>query len=169
MDDCYSQGYKPIFVGQGEQANQDWLGDPAFAKSGASITGFLFTNTSTPAIAAYDEAMKEYFPSANKVVPLVTTTVWNAMVILGQGAANAHVGDNATPAQEIAGLNMITNDNHGGLTPPLTYANGGNTQLGGCTFSVITAGSQYQLAHNGQPGCITNTQAAGYYAALGQK
>jgi branched-chain amino acid transport system substrate-binding protein len=136
VDSCAAQGWKPIVLGDSAQTNPDWLTDSNFVKAGGSIEGFPWFDTSIPAIATFNQVMQQNDPSALHTVPLIAALVWATMEVFAAGAKAANLGNNATPQQLISGLNTISNNTFGGLTPPLTFSNGGNLKVTNCTYVI---------------------------------
>jgi branched-chain amino acid transport system substrate-binding protein len=154
IDQCAEQGYHLIVAGQTAQVAPFWLTDPAFAKSGGSLDGFPWFDTSEPAVATFNDAIKQYDPSALNVSPTNASEAWATMVVFGAAAAAAHLGDNPTYAQMIAGFDTITNNTFGGITPPLTYANGGNLHSTNCGYVINSSGGKLSVFNNGNPVCV---------------
>jgi branched-chain amino acid transport system substrate-binding protein len=154
VDQCAAQGWHPVVVGQEAQNTGAWLKDPNFAKSGGSISSFPWFNTSVPAIATYNQVMQQYDPDALVNNPVIATQAWAIMQVFAGAAKAANLGPNATYAQLVSGLQTIKNDTFGGLTPPLTYANGGNLQPPTCGYIIKRDGSNWALLNNGQLLCV---------------
>jgi ABC-type branched-subunit amino acid transport system substrate-binding protein len=154
VDQCAAQGYHPIIIGQSATTNPDWLTDSNFVKAGGSISSFPWFQTSVPAIATFNQVMQKYDPAALTSTPAVTSLAWASMMVFEGAAKAANLGTGASGQQVITGLNTITNNNFGGLTPTLTYANGGNLQLPNCSWLIAKVGTAFQVANNGQRECI---------------
>jgi branched-chain amino acid transport system substrate-binding protein len=150
VDQCAIQGFHPIVLGNSAQTNPDWLTDSNFSKAGGSISGFPWFDTSVPAIATFNQVMKQYDPAALTSVPAIAALSWATMQVFGAGAKAANFGSSPTSQELVAGLNSISNNTFGGLTPPLTYTNGGNIQVPRCTY-VIYKGtdSAWHVLQNG--------------------
>jgi branched-chain amino acid transport system substrate-binding protein len=74
---------------------------------------------------------------------------------MGAAAKAANFGGNPTAQQMKAGLNTINNDTFGGLTPPLTYANGANLQVPTCAYEIkVGSNGQFALLNGGKPACV---------------
>ena len=64
------------------------------------------------------------------------------------------------PSALVAGLDTFNGDTFGGLTPPLTYANGGNLQIPVCPYIVKVANGAFQLLNGGQRLCVPSAEVA---------
>jgi hypothetical protein len=78
------------------------------------------------------------------------------------------VGENGTPtsAQLVAGLQTITNNDFGGLTPPLTFSNGGNLTPPLCVYGAHVVNGQYALMNGGKALCTPKALAVKIFDTL---
>jgi branched-chain amino acid transport system substrate-binding protein len=159
MDQCYTQGYRPVITGQQADLNPVWIKDAAYARGVATIPTFPWWDNSIPAVATFNQVIKQYDPAGLTVAPIIATQAWDTMVVFAAGAKAGKVGDTPTSAQLVAGLQTIKNDTFGDLTPPLTYANGANAQPPTCAYGAKVAGGQYSLLNSGQRLCTSSTEA----------
>jgi branched-chain amino acid transport system substrate-binding protein len=81
------------------------------------------------------------------------------MTVFAAGAKAGNLGDNPTSAQLVTGLQTINNETFGGITPPLTYANGGNLTPPLCVHAAQVTNGQFKLLNGGQPICTTAAEA----------
>lgn len=158
MDQCATQGYSPFLIGQAADLSPAWTSTASFAKSGGTIPQFPWWDTSVPAIKEFNDVMKKYDPSALTTEPVVAAGAWATMQVLGYAAAHATFSDTPTPDELRAGLATITNNDFGGLTPPLTYANGGNVNVPLCAYEAYRKGNAFVLGNGGKPACATREE-----------
>jgi branched-chain amino acid transport system substrate-binding protein len=114
--------------------------------------------------------MKQYDPAALGGSGSIeaATEAWASATVMGAAARAAHFGSTPSPQEMIAGLNTIKNDTFGGLTPPLTYANGANLQVPTCAYELKIVRGQYQLLNGGKPACLPYAEVAqGYKLSRG--
>jgi branched-chain amino acid transport system substrate-binding protein len=120
---CASIGYHPLFFTGGA------LATPALAQD-AQAEGLIdlsyvapFTQVSNPQVAAMQAAIKQYAPG----VPLSPGTMvgWVAGLLFAEAAQ--HLSATPTSKDLLQSLWSIKNDDLGGTTQPLTFAQGQNT------------------------------------------
>jgi hypothetical protein len=101
-----------------------------------------------------DKAILQYDPQAFAVDPTSAVDGWVTMTVLGAAAKAGNLGDHPTSAALEAGLNTIKNDTFGGLTVPLTFANGAEVNPPNCDYWVKVNHGQFQVLNQGQPECV---------------
>lgn len=132
-DDCASSiGYHPQWVTLGLAAQGQQQTDPALQGAFVPEGSFTWVDDSTPAEQLYHRVMAKYAPTEPQNG--TTSEVWASAMLLTVAAAG-HLGANPTPAQVIAGLDSVKNDNLDGLTPPLTFQAGKAPAPSSCYFS----------------------------------
>jgi branched-chain amino acid transport system substrate-binding protein len=166
MDSCATQGFKPIVTGQSIDLTPTWLHDPAFDRAISTIPDFPWWDTTIPAVKTFNQVMAQYDPSALKVNPAGATNAWATMTVFAAGATAGHMGDNPTSAQLVAGLNTINNETFGGITPPLTYTNGGNLIPPLCVHAAQVTNGQFKLLNGGNTICTTAAEATKLHSIL---
>jgi branched-chain amino acid transport system substrate-binding protein len=148
---CNQQGYKPSVVGAvGSISLPTWTSNPAFNNASVQIDTFPWWDTSNPAAADFNKAMQEFDPTALQD-PSIAAETWAAAMLFEAAAKNANLGDNPTSSEIKTGLDSMSNDTLGGLTPPLTYTNGNRIIKCG-RFATVSNGA-FQLLQNGQYFC----------------
>lgn len=155
MDQCATQGFKPILIGNSTGVVPAWLKDDAFSKSGGDVPQFPWFDTSNPAIAQFVKVVKGYSSTALDVNPQAAAGAWASMVVLGEGIKNSTFAGDPTTTELKAGLSKIQGNNFGGLTPTLDYSNGGNINVGLCTYATKVDGDKFTMLNNGQRMCAT--------------
>ncbi len=94
-----------------------------------------WTESSTPGLKAYQEALVRYAPGEEPSGSSVQ--MWAAAKLLEAAVGRlgaAAVSDTLTPAMVLDGLHKIHNDTLDGLSGPLTFNTGGLAKSNGCVF-----------------------------------
>jgi branched-chain amino acid transport system substrate-binding protein len=80
----------------------------------------------------YHTAVNQYAPNLASGLDGPTSNVWASGALMV--AASKYLSSKPTTAELFKGLYAIHNNNLGGLTPPLTFHQGGFPTLGTCAF-----------------------------------
>jgi branched-chain amino acid transport system substrate-binding protein len=120
--DCARQNYKPQYVTVGVAITAAMPSTAAFEGILVSLIDFPWFQNNTPATQTFQDAISKYMPNlpndtANYDANLSAT--WAGGMTFAKAAAKAT--DPTKSADLISGLATISNDNIGGLTPPLTF------------------------------------------------
>jgi branched-chain amino acid transport system substrate-binding protein len=166
MDSCATQGYQPMWTGQSIDFTSTFWHDPAFSKSISTIPEFPWWDNSVPAIANFNQVLQKYDPGYLSANPAAATEAWVIGTVFATALKNGHVGDNPTSAQVVAGLQTISNDTFGGLTPPLTFANGGNLTPPLCVYGAHVVNGQPALLNGGKQLCTPKALAVKIFDTL---
>jgi branched-chain amino acid transport system substrate-binding protein len=146
--DCDTIGYKPTYGLFTLQAIPAIAQDPDL--NGKIVVGdnlFPWMVTSNPVVATYQQALRDYEPSAVPSNP--TFAGWVDGLLLA--AAGTHLPANATSADLVNGLHALSGDTLGGVTSPLTFPPGGVTSLEICSWTVTVSGTNW--TSNGKETC----------------
>jgi branched-chain amino acid transport system substrate-binding protein len=148
--DCSAQAYKPIY-------DADSIGVTASVQADSLLNGLLstqsnfpWTDSYTPAQAAYQSAMKTYAPSV--AGSATTAAEWAAGMLAV--AADQYLGATPTSAEFLQGLWAIKNNNLGGLAPPLTFNAHGLPTPSQCYFQMILKNGQFSDPNTGTSKCM---------------
>lgn len=129
VQDCYTQGYRPKVVIDGEDMTPSFATSPAINQDTyLTVPNFPYFAAS-PATKAMDAALKKYAPSVLKDVnygefPMeawISGKLFQAAAAAGDLGAGGKV---ATSAQLTKGLESLHGTTLGGLAPPLSFTAG---------------------------------------------
>ncbi len=148
--DCSAQGYKPLY-------EADSIGVTAAVQADSLLNGLLSTQSSfpwtdsySPAQAAYQAAMKTYAPSV--AGSATTAAEWAAGMLAV--AADQNLGATPTSAQFLQGLWSIKNNDLGGLAPPLTFNANALPTPSQCYFEMVLKNGQFSDPSHGTYKCM---------------
>jgi len=142
-ESCATQGFKPVWVTTGGEMTTPWLAQPAVNGAVGNVQDVPWFDNSIPATQFMQASIKKYSPSLlnSSSFGANATQAWAAAVVFGAVAKSGGIGPNSTSAQLIAALHQVSNNNFGGVTPPLTYTSGKAATVP-CSFVVgISNGS----------------------------
>jgi branched-chain amino acid transport system substrate-binding protein len=148
--DCAAQGYKPLYLASSIGVTASVQADPLLNGLLSAQSQFPWTDSYTPAQAAYQAAMKTYAPTV--AGSGTTAAVWAAGELAT--AADQFLGPNPTSAQFLQGLWSIKNNNLGGLAPPLTFTAHGLAGQSQCYFEMILKNGQFVDPNSGNSVCV---------------
>jgi branched-chain amino acid transport system substrate-binding protein len=150
-NNCSAQGYNPLFVGDSIAITANLATDSHLNGLLAGQTNFPWTDSYTPAQAAYQQAVKSYAPSL--AGSATSAAEWAA----GMLAVAAAKDLTATPtsAQFLQGLWGIKNNNLGGLSPPLTFTQNAPATPSDCYFLMSLQNGQFVDLNNGNTQCVS--------------
>jgi branched-chain amino acid transport system substrate-binding protein len=120
--DCVKQGYHPLWVTVGTALTPAFLTTPALSGIEVSLLDFPWFENDTPATVAFQAALTKYLPNIQSDTLNYSANLsaaYAAGTVFAKAATNAT--DPTNVAALLAGFAKITNDNFGGLTPPLTF------------------------------------------------
>jgi branched-chain amino acid transport system substrate-binding protein len=130
-ESCATQGYKPTWVSTAGEMTTPWLAQPAVNGAIGNTQDVPPFDDSTPASKAMQAAIAKYSPSVESSATYgATATIgWAAGVVFDAAAAKARLTPGSPSTAVISGLDSISNDTFGGITPPLTYTPGKPIQV----------------------------------------
>jgi branched-chain amino acid transport system substrate-binding protein len=164
---CAQQGYTPQQVSSTQTATTAWLSDSTL--NGALLTALNANgyDTSTPAIAAFQAALKKYAPSAINGTAFSGEEInpWSGGLLFAAAAKAAHLTPNSTPADVKKGLYALKNQTLGGISPPLSFT-AGKPAFIPCWFGEQVKGGQFTSLNANKPSCLSPAQAAALAKAL---
>jgi branched-chain amino acid transport system substrate-binding protein len=164
---CAQQNYVPQQVSSTQTATGAWLTDP-------NVKGALLTSlnangydTSTPAIATFQSALKQYAPGAINGSSFSGEEInpWSGGKLFEAAAAAAHLKPSSSAADVKKGLYALKNETLDGLAPPLTFTPG-KPAFVPCWFSEQVTNGKFASLDANKPTCLTATEAAGLAKAL---
>ncbi|HEX3612768.1 MAG TPA: ABC transporter substrate-binding protein [Sporichthyaceae bacterium] len=134
---CKAIGYQPLLTGIGGTLSPGQAKDPTLREFnlGTASGNAPWTESSTPGLKAYQDALVKYAPGEEPSGSSVQ--MWAAAKLLEAAVGKlgaAGVSDTLTPAMVLDGLHKIHNDTLDGLSGPLTFNSGGLAKSNGCVF-----------------------------------
>ena len=132
---CTRQAYRPQYLDSGLSLSGDTTKVDGLKNIIVGSDAFPFTGATSPAIAEYDKARKQYAPD---VTPdpgyAIAWTGAKLFELVATRAAKATGG--ITPSALRAALLTVKNETLGGLNFPLTYTSSGSTGIKNCYFAM---------------------------------
>jgi branched-chain amino acid transport system substrate-binding protein len=127
--DCNQQGYDPIFVTEGTGFQNLALTVPGLKNNLWSSYPVLPFFSSAPSITAMNAVLAKYSPgltSNNNIWSEFAVQGWTAGLLLAQAVKNSGVASSApiTPSVVTSGLDKVSNETLGGISPALTFTAG---------------------------------------------
>jgi branched-chain amino acid transport system substrate-binding protein len=164
---CAQQGYTPQQVSSVETATGAWLTDSTLNGALLSSLNADGYDTSTPAVATFQSALKRYAPSAIAGNSFSGEEInpWSGGVLFQAAAMAAHLTPSSTAADVKKGLYALKNETLGGLAPPLTFSPGKPAFIP-CWFGEQVTGGKFAALNSNKSSCLTKTQAAALAKAL---
>ena len=160
IQDCYTQGYKPKVVIDGEILLPSLTTTPAINQATYFTVPNLPYFAKNAAITAMNTALKKYAPGVLKDVnygelPMET---WVAGKMFQAAATAGHLGASgaATSAQLIKGLDSLHGNTLGGLAPPLTFK-AGKPHPVDCWYYALLKNGKYSTPFGLKPVCQTSS------------
>jgi branched-chain amino acid transport system substrate-binding protein len=164
---CAQQGYTPQQVSSTQTATSAWLSDSTL--NGALLTALNANgyDTSTPAIATLQQALKKYAPSAidGSAFSGEEINPWSGGLLFQAAAKAAHLTPSSTPADVKKGLYALKNETLDGVAPPLTFTPGKPAFIP-CWFGQQVKAGKFASLNGNKPSCLTAAQAAALAKAL---
>jgi branched-chain amino acid transport system substrate-binding protein len=164
---CAQQGYTPQQVSSTQTATSEWLSDSTL--NGALLTALNANgyDTSTPAVATLQAALKKYAPSAINGSAFSGEEInpWSGGLLFQAAAKAAHLTPGSTPADVKKGLYALKNETLDGIAPPLNFTPGKPAFIP-CWFAQEVKGGKFTSLDGNKPTCLTAAQAAALAKAL---
>lgn len=141
---CARQGYKPAVTAPATATDATFPDDPNLAGyiGATPVYPWFVENAKT---TEFLTSIRKYGPAGFKV-RAITMEAWVAGKLFE--AAGRNFGPRVTSADVLNGLWSIKNDDLGGLTQPLTFAKGANSQRR-CWFAVKIDNGRFALTSRG--------------------
>jgi branched-chain amino acid transport system substrate-binding protein len=138
-DSCAKVGFKPQYVAYplGVGNEEQFLGNPNLANTYVPLQTFPWMSSGTPAMKYYQDSVKRYNPGA--VQGYASSLGWTAGAMLVQ--ASKFLSDTPTTAELLKGLWTFKGGPEttlGGLTAPLTFAEGQLPKAPFCLFAAVS-------------------------------
>jgi branched-chain amino acid transport system substrate-binding protein len=146
---CHAQGYDPLYEALSIGVDAALANDPLVNGMIAAEATFPWMDATTPAQAAYQQAVKQYAPSLAESGS--SSAEWTAGM-LATAAAQA-LTSAPTSSEFFQGLWAIKNNTLGGLAPPLTFNANGNATVVTCYFLITLQNGQFTDPDNGSDKC----------------
>jgi branched-chain amino acid transport system substrate-binding protein len=152
---CKAIGYQPLLTGVGGTLSPGQAKDPTLREFNlATSSGNApWTESSTPGLKAYQEAIARYAPGEETSGSSVQ--MWAGAKLLEAAVAqlgSAAVTETLTPALVLTGLHKIQNETLGGLSGPLTFGSG-LPKSNGCVFFELLTPKGWSAPQGAKPIC----------------
>jgi branched-chain amino acid transport system substrate-binding protein len=166
-DNCAQQGYKPTPINESTTTNNAWLKDPNLDGAILSGAGANPFDASTPAVAAFRDAMDKYYPGFTSSPQFDTDYLgnWTGGKLIEAAAKAANLSPSSTPADVKKGLYALHDETLGGLTGPLNYTPG-KPAFVPCYFGLTVKNGQFQSLNGNKAICLTPAQTEALVKAL---
>ncbi|HVU73432.1 MAG TPA: ABC transporter substrate-binding protein [Mycobacteriales bacterium] len=135
-NNCDNQGYHPTYAALGDDT---LAAQPSLQGMVSASDTFAWTDTSTPATAAYQQAMDAYGPKVPRNA--AGADAWAGAEEIRkalEGAAGPVTGQTV-----LAGLWKMRNETLGGLVPGMTFVKGANATPNYCTQPMIVQNKKW--------------------------
>lgn len=163
---CSQQGYTPQQISSTQTATSSWLSDSTLNGALLSALNANGYDTSTPAIAKFQAALKKYAPSAvGSAFSGEEINPWSGGLLFQAAAKAAHLTPSSTPADVKKGLYALKNETLDGVAPPLNFTPGKPAFIP-CWFGQQVKGGQFAALNDNKPSCLTAAQGAAIAKAL---
>lgn len=157
---CAAQGYHPLFESYSVAVNESLDGNSALYGLQAAIPTQAWKSSSTPAMAAFHQAIQQYDPSL--VIGTGDVLVWASGMLLIQAADAGFGSGPPTTQQLIAGAQTLSNDDLWGATIPMGWHKAAEATYDPCEY-VQTLGPQGWTVTGGLT-CNASGQLQGFGA-----
>jgi branched-chain amino acid transport system substrate-binding protein len=164
---CAQQGYTPQQISSTQTATSSWLADSTLNGALLSALNANGYDTSTPAIAKFQAALKKYAPSAINGSAFSGEEInpWSGGLLFQAAALAGHLTPSSTPADVKQGLYALKNETLDGVAPPLNFTPGKPAFIP-CWFGQQVKGGQFAALNDNKPSCLTAAQGAAIAKAL---
>jgi branched-chain amino acid transport system substrate-binding protein len=157
IQDCYTQGYKPKVVIDGEILLPSLTTTAAINQATYFTVPNLPYFVKSPAVTAMNKAIDKYAPGVrkNSTYGELPMEAWISGKMFQAAAAAGHLGANGkapTSSAVIKGLNSLNGATLGGLAPPLSFAAGKPHPVDCWYWAVLKAG-KYSTPYGLKPSC----------------
>jgi branched-chain amino acid transport system substrate-binding protein len=161
-NDCARQGYKPIYLTEGE-------GYSAVLLSGAGLkdntwspyNDLPYWDTSNPSVQQMDTALDKYYPglrSNTQIFSELSAMSWPSGILLEDAikAGGLGAGDTPSATEIVKGLQSLHGDTLQGWSPPLTFTPGKPHPVS-CWFTAHITGGVPSLVDGNKVTCVGPT------------
>jgi branched-chain amino acid transport system substrate-binding protein len=156
---CIQNGYTGTFIAPGN-AQPSWDKDPQLSKGRIYSIDYTwpFQDKTTPAQAAYFQALNKYAPRAlsSPEYNVYVQILWAGMQMFAAAAKAAGIGPSSTASDVIQGLYRLHSETLGGLIGPITYSRADASHTDGCYFISELHNGQWIDPFGGQAQCIAS-------------
>lgn len=151
---CAQQGYHPAWVGQDGTVTLAWQNTSALSGALTAQPVFPYTDTSVQGERDFQSALKQYAPGiiGSSSFSENDAEDWAGGQLFLAAAKAANLGDNATSAQLVQGLDSLHNETLGGIVPPLTFTQGQPTHVN-CWFYMGVEKGRFTTPYGLTPDC----------------
>lgn len=161
---CTQQGYKPIYVTEGEGFTMSMATTPGLSSGLYSEYGTIPFFANLPAVAQMDAAMDHYFPGVRQddaVWSDLGAEAWASGLLLQAAVQASGMTASTTPSPSLItkGLDSLHGTTLDGMAPPLTF-HAGQPHPVDCWFTARVKGGTPVLLNGGKVTCENGTSAS---------
>jgi branched-chain amino acid transport system substrate-binding protein len=146
---CAQQGVKALYGTASIAVGPQLADDPNMEGLIAPTNNAPWFDTSTPGGRLFTDAMHTYASGAPLSAPAASMFAGGLLVEAASGGFTA----TPTSAELLAGLRALRNDTARGLSPPMTFRNGGSGPIP-CYFVVKVKGGKWTAPNGAKPLCL---------------
>jgi branched-chain amino acid transport system substrate-binding protein len=157
IQDCYTQGYKPKVVIDGEILLPSLTTTSAINQATYFTVPNLPYFVKSPAVSAMNKALDKYAPGVRKhsTYGELPMEAWIAGKMFQAAALAGHLGANGkapTSTAIVNGLDSLNGATLGGLAPPLTFT-AGKPHPVDCWYWALLKAGKYSTPYGLKPSC----------------
>jgi branched-chain amino acid transport system substrate-binding protein len=148
---CASIGYRPLFAWVATTTAPSLAATPSLDGAAVGSPTVPWFAGSSPPVAEFTATMKQHAPSV--AIDGAAIHGWTSAKLFERAARD--IGATVTAHDILKGLWSIKNEDLGGLTVPLTFAEGQqkNGNLTPCWWTVVIRGGKYTALNGAQRQC----------------
>ena len=148
---CASIGYRPLFAWVATTTAPSLAATPSLAGAVVGSPTVPWFAASSPPVAEFTATMKQYAPTV--AIDGAAIQGWTSAKLFERAARD--IGATVTAHDILKGLWSIKSEDLGGLTVPLTFAEGQqkNGNLTPCWWTVVVRGGKYTALNGAQRQC----------------
>ena len=155
---CAAIGYRPLFSGIGGTISSAQAADPTLRSFGLAVASGVapWTETDTPGLKAYREALTRYAPSLQPDGASIQAWVSGKLLeaAIAGVAAKARAGA-VTSTLILEGLATVKNEDLDGLTGPITFTpNQKSAKSSGCVYYVLLTTAGWTAPKGSRAVCV---------------
>lgn len=155
VNNCAQQGYKPQLINYSSTMAANWLKDPNYNGVITAQPNAPLEDTTLPGMAAFHQALAQYAPAYLKqnTFGVITLNQWSGFELFKAAAVAGHITPTSTAKDLTAAMYQLHGATLGGISPPLTFAQGKPTLIP-CYFVQGIKNGAYVAPDGLKPICI---------------
>lgn len=164
---CAQQGFKPIQAAQGPTITRQLLKTPALEEALAAGTNANPYDKSLPVVKRMHDALEKSFPGFSDTEQFTYDVIfpWSGAMLFEAAVKAGKLSPKSTPDDVKAALYKLKNETLGGLSGPLTFAEGKPT-FTPCWFTAQIKDQELVSLNENKPTCLSSQEGAQLQEAL---